>query len=251
MSQQQRIKKKLIFHFNWKLTLSVVILFPTLIVLGFWQLERAKEKEQLLETHEIRLKQNPATIDELNWLDADSLRYRQVKITGKFLPDKQILIDNQIYQGRFGYEVITPLKLATNMIVLVSRGWVSGDLDRTKLPDIETPVGSFELNGEIYIAPGKPLLLGEYLSQQNWPLRVPYVDVEKLKHLFVEPLFPFLVRLNQGQPSFFAKHWIVVNIQPEKHIGYAVQWFVMSATLIFLYILASTNIVSIFRQNKI
>ena len=251
MSQRQEIKKKLIFHFNWRLTLSVIILFPTLISLGFWQLDRAHEKEQLLKSHQLKVNQNPLPIEQLNSLDSDSMRYQQVKLSGKFLPEKQILIDNQIYRGKFGYEVITPLKLATNEVVLVSRGWVSGDLDRSKLPKIETPDVSLNLLGEIYVAPGKPMLLGEYLIQQNWPIRVPYIDIEKLKPLFAEPLFPFLVRLHEDQPSFFEKHWVVINIQPEKHIGYAVQWFVMAATLVLLYLLASTNIVSLVRKNKI
>ena len=36
--------------------------------------------------------------------------------------------------------------------------------------------------------------------------------------------------------------WQIVNVSPEKHTGYAVQWFVMAVVLGIFYILRSSNL---------
>ena len=46
-----------------------------------------------------------------------------------------------------------------------------------------------------------------------------------------ERLFPYSVRIKAGETGALAVEWKVVNTGPAKHIGYAVQWFAMSAVL--------------------
>ena len=36
--------------------------------------------------------------------------------------------------------------------------------------------------------------------------------------------------------------WQVVNVSPQKHQGYAVQWFAMAAVLFIFYLLRSSNL---------
>ena len=55
-------------------------------------------------------------------------------------------------------------------------------------------------------------------------------------------LFPYSVRIKAGEPGALAVDWKVVNSGPAKHIGYAVQWFAMSAVLALLGVLRSTNL---------
>ena len=38
--------------------------------------------------------------------------------------------------------------------------------------------------------------------------------------------------------------WTTVAVQPQKHTGYAVQWFAMALTLLIMTIVANSNIVS-------
>jgi surfeit locus 1 family protein len=64
------------------------------------------------------------------------------------------------------------------------------------------------------------------------------------------PLFPYLVRLDMESPALVEAHWQVVNLDPEKHKGYAVQWFAMAATLALIGIGANTTLMQWLKQRK-
>ena len=57
-----------------------------------------------------------------------------------------------------------------------------------------------------------------------------------------DALFPYPVRIDAGESGALAVEWTVVNTGPAKHIGYAVQWFAMSAVLATLYVFRSSNL---------
>ena len=63
-------------------------------------------------------------------------------------------------------------------------------------------------------------------------------------------LFPYPVRLNAGEELALDIDWQVVNVRPEKHRGYAVQWFAMAGMLALLYVLRSTNLWQLISQRK-
>ena len=48
--------------FEWRITLFTVILVPALIMLGFWQLSRADEKEVLGAMFDARAQQTPRVV---------------------------------------------------------------------------------------------------------------------------------------------------------------------------------------------
>ena len=53
------------------------------------------------------------------------------------------------------------------------------------------------------------------------------------------PLFPYSVRLDAGQPGALRVDWEPINTQPEKHTGYAVQWFAMAIALVLFWVYSS------------
>jgi cytochrome oxidase assembly protein ShyY1 len=55
-------------------------------------------------------------------------------------------------------------------------------------------------------------------------------------------LYPHPVRIDSGQPEALAVAWQLVNASPEKHQGYAVQWFTMAAVLAIFFLLRSSNL---------
>ena len=55
-------------------------------------------------------------------------------------------------------------------------------------------------------------------------------------------VFPYVLRLDRESPAALTVDWRVVNVQPDKHTGYAVQWFAMAAVLAVFYILRSSNL---------
>ena len=86
--------------------------------LGFWQIDRAVEKNALLEMFE---GETPyARVNDF----ASLAEFARIQMDGEFLPEKQILIDNIVRDGRPGYYVITPFRLNNREpLLLINRGW--------------------------------------------------------------------------------------------------------------------------------
>ena len=60
-------------------------------------------------------------------------------------------------------------------------------------------------------------------------------------------LFPRELRLDVDQPAGFRRDWPVVNVSPQKHKGYAVQWFTMAAALLLFAVFRSSNLLDVIR----
>jgi surfeit locus 1 family protein len=225
---------------GWKLSLFVLALMPVLIFLGFWQLQRAAEKAAIL-ADQLALRGQQAVA--LAAQDVASLRrYQPVVLTGEFLAGHDFLQDNQRYQGKIGYELITPFRLqASGQLVLVSRGWVAGSMDRRELPTVPSVTGDVVLDGEIYIPLGEPFLLAAQQWSEGWPKVIQAVDMPMADEALGETLFPYVVRLAETSPAVLDRHWQVVNVPPAKHTAYAVQWFAMAGALLILYVLTGSG----------
>ena len=226
---------------DWKASALALTLLPLLLWLGNWQLDRAEQKRELKALYAKRA-EGPAI--ELSALkNSDQMRYQPVKLNGTYLPKWNLLLDNKVYRGQFGYEVLTAFELhGSGQLVWVNRGWLKGDRARLSLPEIPA-LSEIEqqLKAEIYIPQGKMLqLAGEH--DRNWPRVVQAIDIDQLKQELKLDMFPYTVRLSANSAGFLARSWIVINIEPAKHIGYAVQWFGLAIMAVIITVLANTNI---------
>lgn len=230
---------KLRADFNWKLTLFVVLMLPVLLRLGFWQMQRAEEKQQMLDN--FRALTGQPALEYLQVPAAVMENYLNVTVAGEFQPSL-FLLDNQIYRGKFGYEVIQPFRLDDGSVMLVSRGWVEGSLDRRQLPFIGLPAGRVNLEGYLYQPAATYGLDADAWSTAQWPKVIQTPDVEKMYKALGDDAkirHPFLLRLHEGQPHLLMPHWQIINVQPEKHTAYAMQWFGMAVLLVILFVMAS------------
>lgn len=236
----------LVFDFEWRTTLFVLVLVPVMTGLGFWQLDRADEKEALAGAFAQRSAQPPAPLDALWQKSADELAYLPAKAQGQIVPGAYFLLDNRTRAGKFGYEVLGLLRLDSGGLALVNRGWVAGDASRLSMPEVPEVEGTVALRGHVYVAPGEPYLLAEQALSDQWPQVLQAVEMDKLAphlaQLFDTRVFPYPLRLEATSPAALAVDWQIINVSPEKHLGYAVQWFTMAAVLLLFYILRSTNL---------
>jgi len=235
---------------DWRATALAMLLLPLVISLGFWQLQRAQEKIELKELYQQRQLAGPIVIESL---PAGELHYQPVILRGHFINDRTLFLDNRISRGQFGYEVVMPFQLhGSDQVVLVNRGWVAGDRSRRSLPSPPVVAGmgeTLELLGDIYISQGALLQLAAEQSSSSWPRVSQSVDVVKMAAALQLPLFPYVVRLQEGSPASLRANWMVVNIEPAKHTGYAVQWFAMAVMLLIILVIVNSNIVIIVKQS--
>lgn len=233
---------------DWRTCLFAVLMLPVLISLGFWQLDRAEEKAQLNALFQQRQQAGPVDISQLD--ETSGLAFQQVSLRGRYSDEKLLLLDNRINQGRFGYEIISPFMVEdSDLVVLVNRGWIAGDRSRRTLPAVETITEPVSLLGGVYVPQGALLVLGEQQTA-GWPRVVQQLDIESLATELGINLYPYTVRLKAGSTGAYKLNWMVVNMQPEKHHGYAFQWFAMAAAVIIITLVLNTNIIAVLRRKS-
>lgn len=230
------------YRFDWKLSLLTAVLLPLMISLGFWQLRRGDEKDAIQRVFDLRVRERPVNLAELE-TDTD-LQYKQVALVGHFDNAHVFLLDNRVYQGRPGFEVIVPFVTSDERVVMVNRGWVAMGPSRTELPQITAIEGEQHLRGAVYQAVGQAVTLGTLQESQTWPRVIETLDVTEMAAMAgvsARNVFPHSVRLGEGETGVLIRYWPVISMSPEKHRGYAVQWFAMSLALLLLYLYYSTK----------
>ncbi len=229
------------FDPEWRITLFTVILVPLMASLGFWQLQRAEEKALLAADWEVRQRQAPVPLGQLVGKSPDDIAYQRVALSGTVSGEEYFLLDNKIRQGRFGYEVLAVLHGGEQQ-VLVNRGWIEADPARRSLPQVPALDGRLEWTGHVYVSPGEPYLLAEQQLSEGWPKLIQAVEMEKIQPILGGDVFPYPVRLEAEQPGALVTDWLIVNVSPGKHRGYAVQWFSMAVVLLIFYLLRCSNL---------
>ncbi len=241
---------RLEFDFEWRITLFTLLLLPLLISLGFWQLQRAQEKAALAVAFEQQQALPPAPLTEVWDAGAEDLAYLPVELSGRFRQNEYFLLDNRMLQRRYGNEVLAVFELEGGGLAVVNRGWVEADPSRQTLPGVPPAPGIVRITGQVYVTPGKPYLLADESLSAGWPKQIQAVEMDKIRKLLGtsgEDVFPFPVRIDANQPGGLAVDWQVINVSPQKHHGYAVQWFAMAAALALIYMLRSSNLWQLIR----
>lgn len=229
---------------NGRLLLFCLPLLPITLGLGFWQLQRADQKRALLATYESRRQSAPIPVAKVD-PGSDHL-YVRVEVEGAPDAGHQFLLDNRMRNGRPGFEVLTPVALDGGGWALVNRGWIAAGATRAQLPDIPPLPERIDWIGYLYQVPGKPLVLGRD-EPAAWPQVVEQVDRTQLERRLGYPLFPDVVRL-ESSPGLDTT-WTMVNLTPEQHIGYAVQWFAMATALAILLVVTNSNLAAWLRRS--
>lgn len=223
-------------RFNWWLLLITLAFVSLFIKLGFWQLHRAEEKRILQQQFTLRLHSQAISLDLLpknqDW------HFYPVTLQGHYDNAHSILLDNKIHDHQVGYEVLTPFIDDKHVSpVLINRGWIPQGRNRQSLPVISSVDGRQEISGWVYVPAGKAFTLGQMSDlRQNWPLRVEIINIPALEKILNKPLFPYVILLSPKADSGFVRDWQPISMPPEKHIGYAVQWFTFALVLIIIFI---------------
>ena len=232
---------------NRNVLLLTLLLLPVLIGLGNWQLQRADEKRQLQAAFAVQQKQAPALLSELTSEELKRFpNYRRVMVEGEFDSARSWLLDNKLRRGRVGYEVVTPVRLSPENWVLVNRGWLPAPARRSELPEIPEVKGTVTLFASVY-RPSDNALLETKAESESWPRVIVELDNVSAEAALGEKLAPLQLRLDSDSIGALVTDWKTFSTQPQKHTGYAVQWFAMAAALVICCVCANSNLVSVLR----
>jgi cytochrome oxidase assembly protein ShyY1 len=227
---------RLRFRFR-PIPLIVTILLVALgISLGNWQERRAAQKTALRDQIARRAAERPLDLGPQQ-TDLAALEFRHVRVTGQFIPGWPILLDNRPYQGRSGFYLLMPFKIAgSDRHVLVARGWLPVDpTDHYRVPAFGTPAGPVTIEGTVTGNVGHIMQLGG-AAQLTPSAIVQNVDPAQFKSASGLATLPYFIE--QTGPAIpgenLVRDWPQPSTGIDTHKGYALQWYGL-ATMAFLF----------------
>lgn len=223
--------------------LIIFLLVQTLLnELGFWQLNRAKEKQARL----VQLEKGVAnSIKNLAEITQEHLsQFQSVELELVPAVSKTLLLDNKINDKMPGYHVINIAQdNKSGRYVLVNRGWIFAGNDRNKMPEVELPQPEWSVSARVYpIAEESISTAKAEVEFFSGYLRLPMLDatiVRTLEAHFGKKLEPFILRLDDGTQAAFNTNWVWTNMPVEKHLAYAFQWFALAFAFLVISLVVS------------
>ncbi|BFT32005.1 hypothetical protein D210916BOD24_31810 [Alteromonas sp. D210916BOD_24] len=206
---------------TWLPYLLTGISVAVMCALGVWQLERMVQKQQRLAS--IAQKQANGRLSLLEALSHTEPRDLEVNFQGVVDRSQVLLLDNQIHNKRIGFDVLAPVNTNAGWL-LVNYGWVPApDLTRS-LPDVELEQQVAMYQGVVTIPGHNPFIQDSNEGNTAYPAVIQEISIDTLSQRLGYSLLPFVIQLTTEDPLFVRDYQPVV-MSPEKHLGYAVQWF--------------------------
>jgi len=190
------------------------------IALGNWQTERAAQKRAAAAVMPVSLK-------------------------GELLPKFTILLDNKTHNGRPGYQVVQPLRLADGKHVLVNRGWTPAGAARSQLPEPRTPGGEVSVQGiRLDHLPRAFEPAGGGHEGRVWQ----NVSVKEFAAWSGLALEPWVVEQHAGPDDGLVRDWPRADSGVAMHESYALQWYSLAALSLILFF--ALNLKKIGKRNS-
>lgn len=212
------------------LALAGIIFF---CVLGGWQLHRFTVKKDIINLQNQLQHSKP-----IKWFGETKIfpTFTPISTEGEFL-DFVFLLDNQHNNHKFGYNVYSALLIKNNNVVLIDRGFIEAPRERHVFPEIKIPTGILNISGYVYNPSGKNFVLGNIIDRKkNKMYVVEAVDTKVISQILQKNVYPFIIRLDIDSPNGYLRQWSTVSMPPQRHLGYAVQWFALALCTLVIFI---------------
>jgi surfeit locus 1 family protein len=230
------------FRPSWVGSLATICCIPLFIHLGQWQYHKAQTKLALQATYDRYDKSVPVLLPN-DISEPESWRYRQVKVSGRYLPDYQIFLDNQVEGEQVGYHVITPLQMdGTSNVVLVDRGWIPAMEQHLNVPKVVTPAVVIEVVGQVWLPSKKfySLEAQETNASKAWQAIWQNMDMKRYAEVAPMKVSPVVIRLSpQSNAGGFVRNRVRPDDRAESNLSYAYQWFGFAFAALVIYIVVS------------
>ncbi|WP_158668288.1 SURF1 family protein [Bradyrhizobium guangdongense] len=214
------------------LTVLSLIAFAILVALGVWQIERRAWKLALIDRVEQRVHAPARPVPSpASWpaISAASDEYRHVSVSGRFLHDRETLVQAVTEEGP-GYWVLTPLKRDDGTLVLINRGFVPSERRDASTRRDGNPDGEVEIAGLLRMTEPKGGFLRDNVPRHNrWYSRdVAAIAAARGLH----DVAPFFVDADAGsQIAGGPIGGLTVIRFPNNHLIYALTWFALAFML--------------------
>ncbi len=232
-----------LFSRQWIFTTILVLAAAgTCARLGIWQLDRLDQRRAFNAQVTSMRALAPLDLNADAESDLAAMEYRAVVVRGTYDYENQVALRNFYNEGKYGYHLLTPLRLEDGSAVFVERGWIPSEGNDSpsawshyeedapakvegvmRLGVEKIPFGA---NPDPALEPGQTRL-------EFWN----FVNMERLAAQIPYPILPVYIQPNldpnDAEPPIAQQP--IIELTEGPHFGYALQWFAFAAILLIGY----------------
>ncbi|MFE7757075.1 SURF1 family protein [Streptomyces sp. NPDC057429] len=217
------------------LTLLVLVLIPTMVELGFWQLHRHEHRVEQNALITKNLEAEPVPVDRLTSPGHTVPRsdyWRAVTATGTFDTAHEVVVRRRTSRDEsIGMLVLTPLDLKGGGTVLVNRGWIPAAADQMAFPEVPAPPeGETTVTGRLKA--DETTGASGIKDLEGLPDRqVMLINSSQQSQLLGRPVLGGYLELTGPEPADGSPETIAAPDDSSigSHMAYAVQWWLFAA----------------------
>jgi cytochrome oxidase assembly protein ShyY1 len=214
---------------RWLGWLALVVAFSIACVfLSNWQFGRRQEAVGAMTRLDSNYNSAPVALESLEkpWGFRPANEWRQVTLTGHYLPLNALLVRNRPLNGASGFLEVVPFQLTDGLIVLVERGWISSDANYSAPKNFGVPSGETQ-TVVAHIREQEPAFGGTTPAGQVASINVAKVaEKAQIKDRMFQHLY---VRMaSESKPQGLLTPLSKPNLDEGNHLSYALQWILFA-----------------------
>jgi cytochrome oxidase assembly protein ShyY1 len=240
-----------VFTRRWLSYLLVTILFAiSCVALGMWQFARRDEARveitRILENFDAAAVPVEDALPTLEAFNPDE-KWLPVTLTGTYVIEDEILVRGRPRDGAPGFEVLTPLRLASGDVFIVDRGWLPTG-ESQDAPDVIPAAPGGEVTVVARLKAGEPSIIGrgaiegqvatielpliaDMLGQPTYTGAYGVMKSESPAAIETPPAAVQRPQLDEGPHLSYAFQWILFAIMGFVGLGWAIrnEWRIRNA----------------------
>jgi cytochrome oxidase assembly protein ShyY1 len=228
-------------------TLITFVCIVIMFALGNWQLQRAEQKTARLLAVELASKTAQVDLQQVLRSDIGEMLDMPVNFEGNADKVRYFLLDNKTHNGRVGYQVLVPVHTPSGTVI-TNFGWVAATKSREVLPSILIDDSKASYAGIISLPLNNTMVKETALVDGKWPKVLQQTDLNVIQQHYKQEILRFVVLLKAQTTSSYVRNWKPVVMAPEKHMAYAVQWYLLAIAALVIFIIAQRKRLK--RNNK-
>lgn len=221
-----------------KETITTVCCVAILAGLGTWQVKRLEWKNSIIDrlnlAYDSADKSKPLDNSFLTDLALQETPLTYGRVEGRFLRDKAILLGPRSDDGRMGYDLLVPIAVKGDHILIVNTGWVSDmwkDSFEERLATL--PIEDVSIRGVIH-KPDWSSFTSQNSPKNDLWFRADVKEIAREKDL--KSPYPFIIYADNISPQLYdvkmhEERWLPYN----HHLQYAIFWYSMAVVMLGVY----------------
>jgi cytochrome oxidase assembly protein ShyY1 len=161
--------------------------------------------------------------------------WRQVTVTGTYLPDDEGLVRLRVYNGKPAFEVVTPLRATDGRIVVVDRGFVTAESGAVVPSYAAPPSGEVTIAARLRVDETDPDHRQAFTADGHRQIYV--TDSRTLAGATGLPIAVGYLALSADQPGVLnplpVEPAAAQSAAPFTNFSYALQWLTFGAIAVF------------------